>query len=392
MNDKRAENKHVQTLQDIFVDILRAELNETELDVSIKEKLTLEVVSALFALSKHHDLAHVISSCLYKNGVLTDKELLAKYRREEIASIYRYEQMKYAYEQICSALDDALIPYVPLKGSIIRAYFPNESMRTSCDIDILINEQNLDLAIQALVKKEYTAGDKNYHDVSLYSPTNVHLELHFSIQENNDKLDEVLKDAWGYAKQSKGSCYVFTNEFFIFHMFAHMSYHFLEGGCGIRSLMDVWVMEHKMGLNYSQAQTLLERAGIYKFATEMSKLANICFSNCPKNEFTDTLLFYILNGGVYGSEENNIAMQKGATKSTFGYSLKRLFMPYKNMVVLYPILKKLPFLLPFCWVARFFKMLFKGKMKKAVKEIKTAQQLSNDDVQKLKQMKERLQL
>ena len=45
-------------------------------------------------------------------------------------------------------------------------------------------------------------------------------------------------------------------------MFAHMLYHFISGGCGIRPLMDIWIAEHKMGITYTEAKDLLETAGI----------------------------------------------------------------------------------------------------------------------------------
>ena len=104
-----------------------------------------------------------------------------------------------------------------------------------------------------------------------------------------------------------GSC---TKEFFLFHMFAHMSYHFISGGCGIRPLMDIWIAEHKMGITYTEAKDLLETAGIYKFAVEMSKLSEICFSDCPKDNYTDALLSYVFDGGVYGTSKNKIAVKK----------------------------------------------------------------------------------
>ena len=40
-----------------------------------------------------------------------------------------------------------------------------------------------------------------------------------------------------------------TNEFFLFHCVAHMAYHFvLGGGCGIRPMIDLYVMKQKLAL------------------------------------------------------------------------------------------------------------------------------------------------
>lgn len=381
-----------KTLQDILIQILRFELNQTEPDASVKEQLTPEVLHSLYSLSKQHDSAHIVADFLYRQGLLTNDEISEKYNKQAMISVYRYERMKYAYEQICNTFDEASIPYIPLKGSVIRPYYPKESMRTSCDIDILVKEKDLESAIEALTRKDFRCGEINYHDVSLWTPNNVHLELHFSIQENIDTLDAVLKDAWLYAILAKGGCYAFTEEFFVFHMFAHMSYHFLSGGCGMKALADVWVMEHKMGIQYECARQLLEKAGIYRFAMEISRLVDVCFSGKEKDDFSEILLSYIIGGGVYGTVQNKIAVEKSETKNTFLYALQRLFLPYKSMITLYPMLKRLPFLLPICWIARFCKMLFGGRAARTVAELKTANNVSDKTMNSIEQMRERLGL
>ena len=382
----------VKALQDIFIKILRSELTETELDASVKEQLTPDVVAALYSLADRHDMAHIIFSSLYKCGIKNDDAVYFKLDQKAIMSVYRNEQIKYAFAQICDTFDQSSIPYIPLKGSVIHPYYPQESMRTSCDIDILVKEENLEPAIDALCKNGFRCAERNYHDVSLFSPANIHLELHFNIQENIDNLDAVLRDAWQYAKPTVGSQYRFTDEFFVFHMFAHMSYHFLGGGCGIKSLMDIWIMEHKMGITYECAKELLEKAGVYKFAAEISKLSEICFSGEPKDEFSDTILSYIFSGGVYGTSHNKIAVKKSQSKSTLLYAFQRLFLPYKTMVFLYPVLKKMPFLLPFCWIARLCKMLFGGKARHTIRELKTVNNVSDDKINTIMLMRERLGL
>ena len=392
MTGERAKNMKATALQNILIGILRSELTETPPDASVREQITPAVIPALYSLANWHDLAHLVSSFLYKYGLLADEEMLVKFNEKAILSVYRNEQMNYAYTQICDTLDSTSVPYIPLKGAVIRPFYPQESVRTSCDIDILIKEKDLNAAVDALVQKGFKCGKKNYHNISLFSPADMHLELHFTIQENIDKLDAVLKDAWQYAKPVHGSRYEFTSEFFVFHMFAHMSYHFLAGGCGLKSLMDVWVMEHKMGLTYECARELLEKAGIYRFAAEIHKLAESCFSGTPRDEFSSTLLSYICRGGVYGTLQNNIAVKKTKTPSTTSYVLQRLFMPYKFMTTLYPVLKTLPFLLPFCWMARFCKMLFGGKAERTIAELKTASAVSDDKVQTVMQLRERLGL
>ena len=83
LNIERAENMEVTALQDIFIKILRSELTETELDDSVKDQLTPDVISALFSLADRHDMAHVVFSSLYKCGLKKDGALYSKFEKKQ---------------------------------------------------------------------------------------------------------------------------------------------------------------------------------------------------------------------------------------------------------------------------------------------------------------------
>ena len=369
-----------------LVDILADALSSREWDTASAQKLTCDDLTHICRLAKRHDLAHLVSGFVYRHRVEVDEALTGLLQSAEYTAIYRHEQMKHAYLQICGAFEGAQIPYIPLKGSVIRGFYPDETMRTSCDIDILVQDADLERAIKALVDVGYTCGEKHYHDVSLYSPGKVHLELHFNIQEFTDSLDVILKDAWKYASPTEGYRYDFSKEFFVYYIYAHMAYHFVGGGCGLRTLMDIWVMEHRAGLPYTSAEQLLKKAGIYKFAEQMSRCANICFGGGEEDEFFDGVMSYICYGGTYGNMANKLAAYKSKDKGSFAYLMERIFLPYRGMTVLFPILKKHPYLLPFCWVARWVRALFKGKTRGLVHEMTCSNAVSEQKVAEIKKM------
>lgn len=379
-------------IQHLLVSILHSTINEVEYNDSINSQMTPDVLLSIYQLAEKHDLAHVVSNFVYRNKIEVDQELQMQLKYKEIVSVYRHEQMKYAYGKICSIFEEDQIAYIPLKGAVLRPYYPYESMRKSCDIDILIHEEDLERAINALEARDFLRGNRGYHDVSLYSPNKILLELHFSIKENRENLDAVLKDAWKYAVLTEGFQYAFSKDFFAFHIFSHMAYHFVSGGCGIRSLLDIWVMEHKMGISYLCAKELLEKAGIYQFAIEMSRLAEQCFTHNNRDVFADSVLNYIFQGGVYGSAENHIAVDKSKNNGSVFYVLRRLFLPYKSMIITYPFLKKIPVLLPICWVARWINVLYAGKSKRVVSELSSVNNMSAEKVEEVTAICSRLGL
>ena len=365
-------------MRDILLDILYCTVNGISDRQDLNDKLTDEVVLAVYKLAGRHSLAHLVSRYAFANRIGLLPETAAKFQQAEILCVYKHERMKYAYRQVCDALEEAGVPYIPLKGSVLRDFYPDESMRTSCDIDILVREAELERAVNILVERGFRRGERHYHDISLYAPNGTHLELHFSIQENMEQLDTVLRCAWDYARPEQGCRHEFRKEFFVFHMYAHMAYHFLSGGCGIRSLVDIWIMEHRMDAAYPCAGTLLKKAGIYQFAAEMSRLANQCFVS---HGSADPVLDYIWRGGVYGSQKNRISVQKKQLGSSRAYIWKRIVLPYSAMTVSYPVLKRAPVLLPLCWVHRWGRAIFRGKTGKFAAELVCTGRISSNDVE-----------
>lgn len=349
-----------------------------------------ERISRLVPLAEAHDVVHLLALGLKRAGFAESREL----EGEIFRAVLRCETQSHALDTISAALEEAHIAFVPLKGAILRRHYPEPWMRTSCDIDVLVHEEELSAAIEQLEARGYRCEGRNYHDVDLYAPSGVHVELHFSIRENTPSLDGVLDDAWRYAAPvtEGGARCEFSGEFFVFHLYAHMAYHFLGGGCGLRSLLDILVLEREMGLSRADAAELLERAGISRFASELSALAARCFDPAEHEFFSDAVLQYILSGGAYGSGENHIAVCKSERDSTALYAIKRLFLPYRSMTRLYPVLEKAPVLLPFCYVARWVGAVVGGKREKIASELSCVRAMPTAKVDEVRSLRARLGL
>ena len=376
-------------LQNILLDILRCSLKGERIVPELNEKLTPDVILSVYKLAHKHFLAHLVSRYVFAHQLPVPPELARKFQQADIRCVLNHEKMKLAYRQICDAFEEARIDYIPLKGSVLRGYYPDDSMRTSCDIDILVREEELDRAVTVLEQKQFKGGERIFHDVSLFAPNGTHLELHFSICEKMDRLDAVLKNAWNHAVLEQGSRYAFQDAFFLFHQFSHMAYHFQSGGCGIRSLMDIWVMEHHMKLSYSCAEKLLKKAGIHQFAAEMTKLANRCFS---ERNVSDPVLDYIWRGGVYGIKQNEVMVKKMQSGGLLGYLKKRILKPYSSMIIIYPVLAKFPLILPVCWVHRWIKAIILGKTRNVISEFAFSHQMSDAEAQQIAAILHRLGL
>ena len=379
-----------------------------------KEKIVLPEVSARFLievykLSKAHDVAHLVGDALNKSGVFENlpadideneraaiEKIKAKFDEQIFTAVYRYETINYELEQICKTLEEAKIPFIPLKGSVIRKYYPEPWMRTSCDIDILVREEDLNFAVRTLCDSlKYTSGEKTSHDIKMYSENGVHLELHFSLIESDvvSKADIPLQLVWNYVQPINGtSRHAMNDEMFYYYHIAHMAKHFVHGGCGVRPFADLWLYNRVNTGNTNKRNKLLSDGELLKFSEEAENLAAAWFGNKEHSEITQEMEDYILQGGVYGTLKQNLAMSQNKKGGKFRHLMSRIFLSYKDMEVYYPSLKKCPILFPFYQVRRWCRILFCGGRKAAMNEIKVNKNITTEEEERAKKLLEELNL
>lgn len=348
-----------------------------------KFKLLPEDEVALFQLSKKHDLAHLVCQGLEEYGYELSTKGKQDFNNARMVAIVRYEQLIYEYNRIVETLNNSKIPFVPLKGAVLRDYYDEAWYRTSCDIDILVKKDDLQKAIKALCTINNYKAEKraNYHDISLYSPSNIHLELHFTILENQENIDLLLSRVWDFVKLKNGSLYEYrqTNEYLIFHVIAHILYHFMEGGCGVRTIVDFWIVSNRLSINELELNAMLEKCGIRIFYNSIIELTKVWFEGNAHTEKTLKLENYILNGGVYGNFENRMKVAGTKIKGKKSYALRRIFCPYEIMINKYPILRKHKWLLPVYEVVRWVETIFKGKARNLKQELAIIETNSGND-------------
>lgn len=377
--------------------------------------LSDDELKALYKLSKSHDLAHLVGNALIKNNLLDEEnpngdenhdgdktqggdenhsgvirsEIKQKFEKQILTAIYRYENINSELETLKTAFEEEKIPFIPLKGSVIRQYYPEPWLRTSCDIDILVHEEDIERAIAVLTDKNgYTLEKKAYHDYSLFSPAGVHLELHFNLKETRDKIDKLLVKAWDYAyrRDENSYEYLFTNEFFIYHQLAHASYHFVGGGCGIRPFIDIFLLEKHLKYDKNKLDELLTEGGIKIFSDDFYHLSKVWFAGEKHSEITEKMEIFLLSGGVYGNAENKTASEQSRNKGKAGNIFKRIWMPYDHLIILYPDLKGKRILQPFYEIKRWCKLFKKDIFKKSMRELKTNTSMSQEKVDETKAM------
>ena len=334
----------------------------------------------LLKIATKHDMQHLLAYGLKLNNLITKEN--ENLEQHIFTAAFRCESLQHELDILCSALEKAQIPFIPLKGSVLRKHYPEPWMRTSCDIDILVHDEDIPKAVEYLTEQlNYTNKGRGSHDVSLYSPGGVHIELHFDLveEERATNVSDVLNSVWQNITLHKNSKYWYemTDAFLYFYHIVHMAKHIETGGCGARSFIDLWILDNMEDAEQEKRIELLEKGKFLKFAQEARKLSKIWVENEDHDPISLQMENYILSGGIYGNMENRVIVQQQKKGGRFKYAMSKIFIPYDVIKFHYPVLQKHRWLTPFMELRRWCKLIFCGHLKRTTRELRYNSGVSN---------------
>lgn len=381
----------------IMFSLIHSEICNVALEESIKTKLTSEVRRELYKLSNKHDVAHIVASALSKAELLGEDEISETFKNALMRAVYRDAQREYAITQIIDILENSNIPHILLKGSAICKYYPQTWMRTSCDVDILVKKKDVNITEKILCNSGFIRiEDSSTHDYSFISPNKIHIELHFSLVQDGElsATDEIVNGIWDNVilEQGKSYCYNMTEEMFVFYHLIHMGKHLLHGGCGVRPFVDFWLLENKMPFNESVLREMLSSAELLALYETVSALGKVWMDNKKHVESTKLLEAYVLCGGVYGTTSNSAQVKVAKGESKIKSFLNLMFLPKNTLEVIFPKLKKHPYMFPLYQIKRWFRVFNKSKRSKLKHLTSTRNIVSQSDVDATRTMLEHLGL
>ena len=166
-----------------------------------------------------------------------------------------------------------------------------------------------------------------------------------------------------------------------------MAKHFSNGGCGVRSVLDLYVLN---GWQNARREELLRRGGLSAFENALRALACVWFAEKGHDGFTKEIADYILRGGAYGVMENRVVIQQTKKGGKFRYALSRIFLPYETLRFYYPSLQNRKWLTPLYQIRRWGRLIFGGGMKRSLKELQTNGSVSKEKREHAATLLERL--
>ncbi len=382
----------MQTTCELLIELVHSAVTDKLIEKPI---LSDNECKELYHLAKRHGLLHLVGEALVKNNLFDEKiPVHQAFYKALMKAVVRYEQMHFQFKAICDVFENAKIDFIPLKGAILRDYYPQPWMRQSCDIDILVKVADIDRACEILYKKlDFSVQKHGEYDVSLLSKSGVHFELHFGIMESIFEGSKMLDLVWETVSLAENSKYryVMSDDLFYFYHIVHMAKHFEANGCGIRFFLDTWVLNHSSSFNLNGLyKSLLDSVGLLKFEEASKLLCTVWFEGSEHTPLTKDMEKFIIDAGLYGTRENHFSFFQIRSGGKKRYALSRIFPPFSKMKKNYPILKKHKYLLPVCHIIRWFHVVIKGRAQASLLELDANFNVSKEHVSFVKSLFERL--
>ena len=362
----------------LTLELLRCALTGESPDTTLSD----EVLKALYLRADRYDLAHCVGYVLERASLLPKSDIGNAFRKKQMEAVWRTEQQTYESERIGAVLEQAGIAHIFLKGAVLRRLYPQSWLRTSVDVDVLVRKEEHEKAIALLCSKlGYTLGLRTPHDARLDFPSGQHAELHVLLS-GTESAKEVLSRAWETSIPVEGKLWerVLSPELFYVYHIAHMAKHFEQGGCGIRPLMDLWIMEQTMPRDEKATKELLCKAKLLAFSEAAECLKNHWFSGGEVSDLAQRMGDYILCGGVFGSVEKKVAVGQIKTGGRMKNFIARVFLPYETMAEMYPPLKTHRWRLPYYELCRWCRLLFHGSARSVWAELQSNQTISKEKI------------
>lgn len=357
---------------DAMVYLVSCAVNESSPDADRVKTMSLDQV---LRVAKNHLLTAASATALEAVGIHDPA-----FTQEKAKAIRKMALMDAEMTALFEKLKEAGIWYMPLKGAVLKDFYPAYGMRQMADYDILIEPSGAAdvrkiMEDQGFITRRFGAG---IHDVYRKEPVCV-FEIHKALfgpiyDEKTRKYYEDVKDRL----LGSGCEKHFSPEDFYIYFIAHLYKHYSVRGAGLRSLVDIYVYLSKKALDMEYVTAELHKMGLSSFETAIRSLSFHVFRGQPVSSEEKEMLEYVLSSGAGGTMGHRVsnAMEKNGW-NRFQYMWNRFSVPFRTKQislkeyasVYYPFFDRHKVLLPFLPFYRVFRAWRGGRLVREVKAV-----------------------
>jgi hypothetical protein len=368
----RKQKKLIELLNNAIHKKTSSDLNFKNVDWKyiIKESVEHNIYSLLYPVIKETSPSHSISN-----------ELKKKWKQDTFKTAIFCNCQITQMAKVFKKFNEQNIPVIALKGLILRNLYPAPDLRTMCDSDILIHEEDMKKVEVLLTEMDY----KQVEDNSPIHTTFIHkyynpIEVHFKVADSLfiHDISHFENNVWNCLVTKKfndTTVLCFCTEDFLVHLCIHMATHMRYGGFGLRQFCDFVLLIEKEGssIDWKSFNTKIKSNSIEKFTMAIFSVCNSLFNvHIPKElnnvsideKYIKMLIHDIFASGVYGGKSldrifGNAPITpnpKSENKSNIVMIklINIIFPPINTLSSAYSYAKKYKILTPIAWIHHFF--------------------------------------
>ncbi len=363
-----------------LIALITSQLKKEKLNFEIIKEIEKGDINKLYRLSCMHSVTNLVYDALKENGVNIKKELLLKFKNEKLRLNLKSQRLNFDTIEVFNALEEEGVYFIALKGIVLKDYYPREDMRFSTDVDILIKKQDEKRVKEILTEKCKLEFYKSYQDEKTYvTPSGEFLETHVDITDGEKTWAKIFNDIFkrSFNKQGKKYQLEMSKEYLAVYNITHLAKHFKQGGCGLRPILDAYIIKEKIGYDEEIVLSLLAKIGLDKFYIGIMKLVDCFFNGKEYSKELQIIEQFVLAGGNYGSLENKVLLDSASENKTANF-FRKAFPSVSYLKGKYQVLERCIILYPFCLIHRWFSILF-GKRRVLAKEISEKKELITEE-------------
>ena len=307
----------------------------------------------VWSFAKKHSLEQFVALYMYKlpEELGPDNELRSVISTRYATLVAIHVNQKVTINSIHSLLETMKCNHLFMKGSVTKKRYDNPFYRSMGDIDFLYQESQHNFVKTALLENGFTDYREGRKNDFYYRKPYVCVEAHRQLVPTDSSYYAYCSHVWQRAHCTSGCKYCFEmslEDELIFNII-HLAIHFLEGGAGIRFVLDVYVYNrYQMDTKYIERE--LTELDLLEFYNNISDLALYWFGEGKKTEISCKIEKFVLNNGTFGMPENSVAL--AVREGRWRYLRRMIFPSFKEMSSLYPWLKERKYLLTIAWIIR----------------------------------------
>lgn len=242
----------------------------------------------VYEFAKRHSVVAMIAKVIKKlpKEFLPDEKTFSIFDKELESTNQKYEfKMKTLFTFI-TALTNAKISHLLIKGSVLRNIYPSPELRVSSDTDVIVKPTEFFDAIDVLKDKGFNV-DLVENSVATIKCGSETFELNTELENINIQSKIYFSTPFDDISECSGYTYKLKPIYHLLYVITHIAHHLSIGGVGIRMIMDIdAIIRNYPEINIRKFLELCDNIKIRKTAEALIALSKKWFKTPVAIGFT----------------------------------------------------------------------------------------------------------